>query len=119
MSYPVEVLAEVREIDVPELLEVDRDLGRVVAEIIRDLYRDPWLGTEVRARARLGALEHCRKVKFDLPAYKGKPRFRLVYRNDPDDGSIAIVTVLAVGGRTDLGVYRSAATRLGRLRQGL
>ncbi len=101
----------------PALLEIDRALGRAVAEIVRDLHFDPWLGAEMRARARLDVLEDCRKVSFDLPSRKGKPRFRLVYRNRPDDGSIAVVTVLAVGQRSQLEAYKRAATRLGRRRR--
>jgi hypothetical protein len=42
-----------------------------------------------------------------------KPRFRLVYRNDPSDGSIAVVTVLWVGPRSELKAYRQAAARAG------
>jgi hypothetical protein len=52
-------------------------------------------------------------VPFDPPSSKGKPRFRLVYRNDPDDGSIAVISVLAIGPRSGLAAYRRAATRLG------
>jgi hypothetical protein len=96
VSYPVEVLDEVRRLDMPVLLAIDPALGRAVAEIVRDLHFDPWLGAEMRTRVRLDILRDCRKVSFDLPSHKGKPRFRLIYRNRPDDGSIAIVTVLAV-----------------------
>lgn len=53
MSYAVEVLDEVKDIDMPELLDVDRALGRVVAELVRDLHDDPWLGPRVNPqRAR-------------------------------------------------------------------
>jgi hypothetical protein len=117
VSYRVEVLEEVRRLDMPALLAIDRAPGRVVAQIVRDLHFDPWLGAEMRARVRLDVLKGCRKVGFDLPSRRGKPRFRLVYRNRPDDGSIAIVTVLAVGQRSQLEAYRRAATRLGRRRR--
>jgi hypothetical protein len=113
VSHAVEVLDEVKRLDMPELLAIDARLARVVAEIVRDLHLDPWLGRELRERRRMEILKHCRKVLFDVPSWKGKPRFRLVYRNDPSDGSIAVLTVLAVGPRSDLEAYRRAATRLG------
>lgn len=113
MSYAVEVLDEVNDIDMPALLDIDRALGRAVAELVRDLHRDPWLGREMRERMRLVVLKDCRKISFDVPSHKGKPRFRLVYRNQPDDGSIAVITVLAVGAREGLQAYKQAATRLG------
>jgi hypothetical protein len=34
---------------------------------------------------------------FDRPGRRGKRRYRLVYRNDPDDGAIAAVQVIPVG----------------------
>jgi Txe/YoeB family toxin of Txe-Axe toxin-antitoxin module len=114
VSYPVEVLDEVKHLDMPELVAIDPRLGRVVAEIVRELHADPWLGREMRERRRMEVLKDCRKVLFDLPSRKGKPRFRLVYRNDPSDGSIALIAILAVGPRSDLQAYRRAVTRLGR-----
>lgn len=117
MTYPVEVLDEVRDLDVPRLLAIEPRLARLIAQIVRDLHSDPWLGDEMRERMRLEVLRDCRKVSFDLPSRRGKPRFRLVYRNDPSDGSIAVVTVVAIGARSELDAYRRAATRLGRLRR--
>jgi hypothetical protein len=32
-------------------------------------------------------LANCRRVRFDIPSYSGKPRFRLIYRNEPTDGA--------------------------------
>lgn len=117
MDYPVRVLDEIKDLDVPELLAVDPGLGRVLAKLVRDLHFDPWLGQEMRERLRLEVLKDCRKVSFDLPSRRAKPRFRLVYRNDPSDGSIALITVIAAGPRADLEAYRRAATRLGHQRR--
>ena len=117
MTYPVTVLTEVRDVDIPQLLAIEPTIGRLVAEIVRNLHFDPWLGLEMRERMRLEVLRDCRKVPFDLPSHKGKPRFRLVYRSDPNDGSIAVVSVLAVGPRSGLEAYRRAATRLGERRR--
>lgn len=113
MGYSVEVLDEVKELDMPELLSIEPVLGRVVAEIVRDLHQDPWLGTEMRERLRLEVLKDCRKISFDLPSWKAKPRFRLVHRNRPTDGSIAVVCVVAVGRRSALAAHREAATGVG------
>ena len=117
MAYPVSVLAEVRDVDMPQLLAIEPAVGRVVAEIVRGLHFDPWLGQEMRERMRLDILRNCRKVPFDLPSWRGKPRFRLVYRHNPTDGSIAVICVLAVGARSGLDAYRRAATRLGERRR--
>ena len=117
MTYDVRVLNEVRELDIPQLLDLEPELGRVVAGIVKALKSDPWLGVEMRERMRLQVLANCRKVAFDLPTWKGKPRFRLVYRNDPDDGSIAVITIIAVGPRSELAAYREAATRVGAQRR--
>ena len=114
MSHRVEVLEEVRTLDVPKLLAAAPGLARVLAEIVRELHFDPWIGREMRERLRLAVLKDCRRVSFDLATWKGKPRFRLVYRNDPSDGSVAVITVLAAGPRSELEAYRKAATRMGR-----
>lgn len=112
-GYRVRVLDEVKEVDMPALAAVDPAAPRAAAEIVAKLHRDPWLGQEMRARIRMEVLQTCRKVPFDVAGYTGKPRFRLVYRNDPSDGSIAVVTILAVGEREDLMAYRLAAARAG------
>jgi Txe/YoeB family toxin of Txe-Axe toxin-antitoxin module len=112
------VLDEVKGIDMPKLTAIDPRLARVVAEIVRDLHTDPWLGREMPERMRLDILKDCRKVPFDLASWNDKPRFRLVYRNDPSDGSIAVVTILAVGPRSELAAYREAATWIGGSERG-
>lgn len=112
MSHAVELLEEVKTKDVPALVELDPKLVRCVAEIVAELKTNPWLGAEMWARPRFELVSNCRKVPFDVPSWKGKPRYRLVYRNDPDDGSIAVLTVLSVGERDDLAAYRAAVTRV-------
>jgi len=114
MSYRVEILQEVRDLDIPVLKKVHSDLPREVVKLVHKLQTDPWIGVEMRDRPRMEILSDCRKVPFDLPGHKGKPRFRLVYRNDPNDGSIAVVQVLSVGPRSKLGAYRQAVTRVAK-----
>ncbi len=117
MGYPVRVLDEVKDYDVPQLVDMEPGLARALAEIVRDLHFDPWLGAEMRERLRLEVLRDCRKVSFDVPSRRAKPRFRMVYRNDPSDGSVAVITVIAAGPRSRLEAYRRAASRLGRQRR--
>ncbi len=117
MGYPVRVLDEVKDHDVPELLNMEPGLAHVLASMVRELHFNPWLGAEMRERLRLEVLKDCRKISFDVPSWRAKPRFRLVYRNDPSDGSVAVITVIAAGPRSDLEAYRRAASRLGRQRR--
>jgi hypothetical protein len=50
----------------PALLSAEPAIGRVVAEIVRALHFDPWLGQEMRERLRLEILE-------DLPEGAVRP----------------------------------------------
>jgi hypothetical protein len=59
-------------------------------------------------------LEGCRKVRFDAAGWKGKPRYRLVYRNEPSDGAIATMLVLAIERRSNMIAYAQASSRLAR-----
>jgi hypothetical protein len=72
------------------------------------------LGEKVRERYHLAVLASCRGVAFDVPGHEGKPRYRIVYRNEPEDGAPAVVRLIAIGTRETLAAYRSAAARLGR-----
>jgi len=121
VSYRVGVLDEVRTADIPSLAELDERLPRKVAEIIRALYTDPWIGAEMRERYNMTVLAGCRKVAFDVPDSRGRERarkrFRFVYTNEPHDASIANIVVLAIGPRDRLAAYRKAAARQGRRRR--
>lgn len=79
---------------------------------IRGLEDNPWLGAELRDRIRVGDLRGLRRVAFDEPEWKEKARFRVVYRNEPDDAVVEVVAVIAVGQRERLAAYREAASRL-------
>lgn len=82
-------------------------VGAIVA-----LQENPWLGAELRERARVGDLRGLRRVAFDEPGWTGKPCYRVVYRDEPDDAVVEIVAVIAVGRRERLAAYREAAVRL-------
>jgi len=47
---------------------------------------NPYLG-ELMGSGRHPELAGCRRVRFDIPTHQGKPRFRLIYRNEPSDGA--------------------------------
>lgn len=57
-------------------------------------------------------LEGSRKIRFDLPGWDKKPRYRLVYRNEPTDGAVETVAVLAIGRRDRMIAYAKASGRL-------
>jgi hypothetical protein len=81
-------------------------------EVIAALQDNPWLGDPLRERARVGDLRGLRRVAFDEAGWAEKPRYRLVYRNEPEDGSVHVVAVIAVAAREGLAAYRAAAARL-------
>jgi hypothetical protein len=112
VSYEVDVLDEVRNEDIPAL--PGQALKRAAAELFAQLYVDPRLGEPMRERFNLAILRDCRKVAFDEPDWKGKPRYRFVFRNEPDDSAVGRTTVLSIGPREDFAAYKRAATRRGR-----
>jgi hypothetical protein len=111
MSYEVVVLPRAHG-DFKELAEEDREAARVALRLASDLKENPWPGDEMRPRRGLEELRDCRRIRFDRDDWTDKPRFRLVYRNEPPDGAPHIVAVLAVAGRTNLGAYRRVKPRL-------
>ncbi len=88
------------------------ELRLAAVRAIKALEGNPWLGAELRDRIRVGDLRRVRRVAFDEPAWDDKPRYRLVYRNEPDDVVVEVVAVIAVGKRERLAAYREAASRL-------
>jgi hypothetical protein len=57
-------------------------------------------------------LSDCRSTTFDAPGRTGKPRYRLVYLNEPDEGGIAVVCVLAAGEGRQTTADKQARARL-------
>lgn len=100
-----EVLAEAREL--PE------DVRRALARLIVELHADPYRGDPMDDRPPR-VLRGCRKVRFDVPDHPGKPRYRLVYRNEPSDGAVGRMVVLAIGERRNMIAYANAAARTTR-----
>lgn len=61
-------------------------LKRRIAELLVECKGNPFTG-EFMGPGLHPELANCRRVRFDIPAHKGKPRFRLIYRNEPADGA--------------------------------
>jgi hypothetical protein len=92
--------------------------------LIQSLRADPYQGDLMEGRANAMILRGCRRLKFDPRepwprTREGHPnaRMRLVWINEPHEGAIALVRVLAVAHRFDARPYAAAATRLGALRR--
>jgi len=108
LSYRLELIPEAR-LDIHAL---PVELRKEVVRLLVALERDPYLGREMWLVKGFEVLTDCRSIKFDAPGRKGKPRYRLVFRNEPDDGAIAVICVLAVGERKQTTAYKQARARL-------
>jgi len=91
--------------------QLDEGLRREIARIVVELHRNPYLG-ELMGDKPPRVLRGCRKIRFDEPKWKGKPRYRFIYRNEPVDGAPATAVVLAIGRRDRMIAYAMAARRV-------
>jgi hypothetical protein len=91
--------------------QLDETLKREVAHIVIELHSNPHYG-ELMGDTPPRVLKGCLEVRFDVPAWKGKPRYRFVYRNEPTDGAPATSVVLAIGRRDRMIAYAKAARRV-------
>ena len=82
------------------------------ARAIVSIQDNPWRGVELRARAGVGDLTGPRRTVFDEASWTDKPRYRVVYRLEPDEGVVEVVAIIAVGLRDRLAAYRIAARRI-------
>lgn len=105
--HVVEALAEAT----TDANELDEVLKREVARIVVDLHGNPYHGALMGDKPPR-VLRGCRKIRFDEPNWRGKPRYRFVYRNEPDDGAPAKSVVLAIGRRDRMIAYAKAARRV-------
>jgi len=108
-GYAFEFLPEVQE----DANQLDEELRRVIAGIVVKLHHDPYLGDLMDDRWPEN-LEGSRKIRFDKPDWEGKPRYRFVYRNEPSDGAVGKMVVLAVDARNNMVAYAKASARLAR-----
>jgi hypothetical protein len=117
MSYQ-SIVTPIAERQLSKLAKNEPDVALAAMRLILGLRENPWLGEEMRERPRLPSLSDCRRIRFDREDYKGKPRYRLVYRNEPADGAPHVVAVLSVDVREQLRAYSVAAkSRAERLRE--
>lgn len=106
-DHDVEFLPETRE----DANDLSVELRRVIAQLVLVLHDNAHAG-ELMGDQPPRVLRGCRKIRFDLPAWHQKPRYRLVYRNEPTDGAVATVCVLAIGRRDRMIAYAKAASRI-------
>lgn len=85
-------------------------LKRRIAELFLECESNPYAG-ELMGKGLHPELAGCRRIRFDVPTFKGKPRFRVIYRNIPSDGAPAQCRWLAVGPRAGLRTHRKAQQR--------
>lgn len=85
-------------------------LKQRIAELLVECKGNPFIG-ELMGRGLHPELANCRRVRFDIPTHKGKPRFRLIYRNEPSDGAPAECHWLTVAPRAGLRAHRRAQAR--------
>lgn len=94
--------------------EADKDeaeaLKRRIAELLVECKGNPFVG-DLMGRGLHPELTNCRRVRFDIPTHKAKPRFRLIYRNEPTDGAPAECHWLTVAPRAGLQAHRRAQQR--------
>jgi hypothetical protein len=105
--HKVEALAETK----ADANELDEALKREVARIVVALHGNPNHGEPMGDKPPR-VLMACRKVRFDELGWRGKPRYRFVYRNEPTDGAPATSVVLAIGRRDRMIAYAKAARRV-------
>jgi len=86
-------------------------LKRRIAELFLECERNPYAG-ELMGPGRHGELAYCRRIRFDIDGFKGKPRFRLIYRKEPNDGAPAKCVWLAVGPRAAPRAHQMAQRRV-------
>lgn len=85
-------------------------LKRRIAELLVECKANPFLG-ELMGPGLHPELADCRRVRFDIPGRKGKPRFRLIYRNEPSDGAPAECLWLTIAPRAGLRAHHRAQRR--------
>jgi hypothetical protein len=111
--YQVKAEPQVSE-DLAELAAIDERLVDGAIALLVSLRDDPWIGEDMWERYNMRPLANCRKIRFDVPDWDGKPRYRIVYRNEPLDGAPGLVRVWAIGPRDKLIAYARATARISR-----
>src|SRR4030065_349599 len=94
----------VREQDVPTLgaqFELDKkaqlSLRKELVALLVEIEREPRIGRPMRRRPGYEILADCHSLALDLPGWRRKRRFRIIYKLDPSIEAIHRVLVYAVG----------------------
>lgn len=87
---------------------------RLTLQVIADLKNGLRRGHPLEKVAHTGDLSDCYKLYFDFPEYQGKPRYRLVYREQAGKYTMIDLEMVAVGKRQDLEAYLRALRNLDR-----
>jgi hypothetical protein len=117
VTFAKGVLDDVRELtaisseDDHEFAAEAEALKQRIAELLVKCKGNPFVG-ELMGPGLHPELANCRRVRFDIPSHSGKPRFRLIYRNEPTDGAPAECRWLTVAPRAGLRAHRKAGQRL-------
>lgn len=74
------------------------------------LAENPKLGEPLHARVGTEAIAEGRRIRFDRPGHRGKPRFRIVYDLLPSEGNPERALVYIVAEREH--VYTIASARV-------
>jgi hypothetical protein len=106
-EHKIEALAE----GTTDANQLNQELKRAVARIVVELHDNPHHG-ELMGDKPPRVLKGCRKVRFDEPKWRNKPRYRFVYCNESADGAPATSVILAIGRRDRMIAYAKAAGRL-------
>jgi hypothetical protein len=85
-------------------------LKQRIAELLVECKGNPFIG-ELMGSGLHPELANCRRVRFDVSTRKGKPRLRLIYRNEPSDGAPAECHWLTIAPRAGLQAHRRAQQR--------
>lgn len=116
VTFAKGVLEDVAELTTPtsrsdQAVEDEAEaLKRRIAELLVECKGNPFIG-ELMGPGLHPELANCRRVRFDITTHKAKPRFRLIYRNEPTDGAPAECRWLTVAPRSGLQAHRRARQR--------
>lgn len=83
---------------------------RRIAESLVECKGNPFIG-ELMGPGLHPELASCHRVRFDIPDHKARPRFRLIYLNEPIDGAPAECHWLTIAPRAGLQAHRRAQQR--------
>lgn len=83
-------------------------------QVVADLQQGLRRGQPLDELAHTGDLSDCFKLYFDFPQHQGKPRYRLVYREQSGKYTVLNLQMVAVGKRANLDAYLRALKNLDR-----